>query len=78
MMLNDVTVAREKVLFQKSFHVNSAATELSGVNVMHYDRIGSPISFVHRQTAEFLQVKAQVLGKISYFVNVAYAEFQFE
>jgi hypothetical protein len=66
--------------------MNSAAMELSGVNVMHYDRISSPISLVHRQTTEVLQMQAQVLSEISNFVNVqgsirnliAYAEFQFE
>jgi len=86
MMLNDVTIVREEVLFQKSLHVNSAATELSGVNVMHYDRISSPISLVHRQSAEVLQMQAQVLSEISNLVNVqgavrsliTYAEFQFE
>lgn len=53
-MLNDVTIARKEVLFQKSFHVNSAAAELASVNVMHYNGIRSPISLVHRQTAEVL------------------------
>jgi hypothetical protein len=85
-MLNDVTIVGEEVLFQKFFHVNPAASDLSGVNVPHYDRISSPISVVHQQTAEVLQMQAQVLGKISNFVNVqgsvgsliAYAEFQFE
>ena len=85
MMLNDVTIVREEVLFQISFHVNPAATELSGVNVMHHDGISSPISLVHQQTTEILQMQAQVLGKISNFVNVqgsvrsliAYAESQF-
>lgn len=70
MMLNDVTIVCKKMLFQKFFHMNSAATELSGVNVMHYDRISSPISLVHGQTAEVLQMQAQVLGKISNLVNI--------
>jgi hypothetical protein len=56
MVLDDVTIAGKEMLLQKGFHVNSAATELSGVNVTHYDRISSPISLVHGQTAEILQM----------------------
>ncbi|GEC52766.1 hypothetical protein ABIF38_005577 [Bradyrhizobium japonicum] len=70
MMLNDVTIVREEVFFQKSIYVNSAATELSGVNVMHYDRIGGPISLIHRQSAKVLQMQAEVFSEISNFVNV--------
>jgi hypothetical protein len=70
MVLNDVTIVRKEMLLQKGFHVNSAATELSGVNVTHYDRISRPISLVHGQAAEVLQMQAQVLGKIPNLVNI--------
>ncbi|QIO35390.1 hypothetical protein [Bradyrhizobium sp. 1(2017)] len=78
MKLNDVTDVRKEVLFQKSFYVHSAAAELLSVNIVHYQGIGGLVSLVHRQTAEVIQVQTQVFSKVSDFVNVPHAEFQFE
>jgi hypothetical protein len=70
MVLNDVTIIRKEMPLQKGFHVNPAATELSAVNVTHYDGVSNPISLVHGQTTEVLQMQAQVLRKIPNFVNI--------